>query len=93
MFEKLQKELDEIYSDDARFKMERREGKLYFLYSDHHQGELYVVIADETPDIYQAIEDFRHADFNKNGDMTNEDYGGLQHCIEAVLSARGFVVN
>jgi len=55
-FESLAEQISEEYDDDARYSLNRDGSTLYLQYSDHHNGQLYVVVLQESDELYQAIE-------------------------------------
>jgi hypothetical protein len=94
-FEELKNKLNEEYSDDARFSIEEKDGKIYFLYSDHHNDKLYVLIAPGAGHYQQDLQDYlqdfvdavvaKGKEHSKEYDGTVMEYGGLSHTIEQTM--------
>lgn len=42
-FDKLIKEVEEYYDDDARYFLAMKHDQIYFCHSNHHNGKLYVM--------------------------------------------------
>jgi len=55
MFERIQKLVSNYYDDDARHVFERHGGKLYFVWSNRHNGQLFIIICDETQELLSEI--------------------------------------
>lgn len=77
MFEVIQKQVKDYYDDDARHVFERHGGKIYFIWSNHHNGELFVIICDDTPAILAAIDAHMKAE------------GSIVYAIKEAMLANG----
>lgn len=94
MLEQIQAELDRHCSDEYRYVLERGGvgGKIYFLTSNHHDGQLFVIIADDSPELWQAIEEVRHLK-SPVPRFSNMEYGGIPYVIAiAMVQCGGLIV-
>jgi len=55
MFNQIQKKVSKYYDDDARYFLDRHDNKLYFIKSNHHNGELIVIVCDDSAKIWDEI--------------------------------------
>ena len=55
MFDEVKKELDSNFDDDCRWEFCQVGSKLYFLQSNHHNDELFVVICDSSEALWSDI--------------------------------------
>ena len=93
-FRRIRKEIEEAdCGDDPRGLLECREGKVYFLQSDRHADELFVVVADATPLLLGTIRAVRsETDPDAEGDTVME-YGGICRVVyKAMLRCGGIEI-
>lgn len=86
MFEKIQKAVHDYYDDDTRYCLRVHEGKLYFLQSNHHNAELFVIICDNSPELLAAI-----VAANKEAKKDRDAYDGIVYVIPKVMLENGGV--
>lgn len=83
MFDTIQKKVKDDYDDDLRCVFEHHAGKVYFIWSNHHNGQLFVVICDEKPELFADIIAASEADEKR------EWRDGITNIIKKAMLAHG----
>lgn len=84
----IEKQVGEYYDDDARYVLESKNGNIHFIKSNHHNGELYLLVTPDNFDFAQAVKEKAESQAPGESGMTLAQYGGICYVVEKVILDR-----